>query len=261
MGVINAPFDVPNMRMENPGIDAHTRIGWFRSVSNIPHAFAVQSFIAELAEKAGKDHLEFYLDLLGSDREINPLDQGDTWNHGEDPEIYTVNTSRLKNTIKKAAQEAGWGKKLPKGRGMGLAVHYSFVSYVACVLDVEVQNGGGIVVHNATMAIDCGKAINPDRVRSQMEGSCIMGLSIAATSEVSFKNGSAVQSNFHDFQVARMPLAPKSISVHILEPKGVESLGGVGEPGVPPVAPALCNAIAAATGKRIRNLPIGNQLA
>ena len=144
---------------------------------------------------------------------------------------------------------------------MGFAVHHSFVSYVACVLEVEVASGGNTIVHNATMAVDCGPQINPDRIRSQMEGSCIMGIGIATTGEVSFTAGKAVQSNFHDYQVPRITLAPKAISVHLLNPTDATELGGVGEPGVPPVAPALCNAIFAATGKRIRKMPIANQLA
>ncbi len=260
MGHNNIPFAVPNVRIENPEAAAHTRIGWFRSVSNIPRAFAVQCFISELAEKARKDPLKFYLELLGEDRKIDPGDIGDGWNHGENPEKYPVDTGRLRKVLETAAKEAGWGKRLPKRRGMGLAVHYSFVTYVAAVLEVEVEEGGNLVVHKATMAVDCGPQINPDRIRSQMEGSCVMGIGLATTGEVSFADGTAQQSNFHDYTVPRISSAPKSISVHLVDPGRNEELGGVGEPGVPPIAPALCNAIYAATGKRIRQLPIGGQL-
>ena len=124
MGHGNIPFAVPNLRIENPGVDAHTRIGWFRSVSNIPHGFATQSFVSELAEEAGKDHLKFYLDLLGEDREIDPRSMNDGWNHGENPETYPVDTGRLRKVMETAAKEAGWGKRMRKGRGLGFAAHY-----------------------------------------------------------------------------------------------------------------------------------------
>ncbi len=260
MGVINVPFAIPNIRIENPDAVAHTRIGWFRSVSNIPHAFAVQSFVGELAAAAGRDPKDYLLEVIGPARVVTPQMLSDTWNHGESPERYPVDTGRLRRVAEIAAKEAGWGRKLPKGHGLGIAAHYSFVSYVAAVVEVAVDAKGNLTIPRVDIAIDCGATVNPERVRAQMEGACVMGVGVATLGEITFKNGRAQQDNFSTYQVTRMPAAPGAIHVHIVPGDYDKPLGGVGEPGVPPIPPAICNAIFAATGKRIRNLPIADQL-
>ena len=260
MGVINVPFAIPNIRIENPEAIAHTRIGWFRSVTNIPHAFAVQSFVAELAAAAGRDPKDFLLEVIGPARMVTPQMLSDTYNEGESPERYPVNIGRLRGVVELAAKEAGWGRLLPKGSGLGIAAHYSFVSYVAAVVEVAIDAKGAVTIPRVDIAIDCGATVNPDRVRAQLEGACVMGVSAATSGAITFKAGRAQQDNFHQYEVTRMPAAPRQIRVHIVPGDYGKPLGGVGEPGVPPILPALCNAIFAATGKRIRQLPIGDQL-
>ncbi|PPC91218.1 MAG: twin-arginine translocation pathway signal protein [Methylobacter sp.] len=261
MGAINVPFAIANVRIENPEAKAHTRIGWFRSVSNIPHAFAVQSFVAELAAAAGRDHKDYLLELIGPARKIDPTTLGDAWNHSESPALYPVDTGRLRQVITAATQAAGWGKTLPAGHGLGLAAHYSFLTYVAVVIEAAIDKDGKLGIPRVDIAVDCGARINPERIRSQMEGACIMGLTLAKHGEISFKNGVAEQDNFHTYALLRMDEAPAEINVHFVDSSGFDQpLGGIGEPAVPPMAPALCNAIFAATGKRLRTLPIKDQL-
>jgi len=263
MGLIDNPFNIPNLRCENGECKAHTRIGWFRSVSNIPRAFAVQSMVAEIAAAQGRDPKEMLLELIGPDRIVDPRKSPGVenfWNYGDPFETYPIDTARLRRVAELAAQHAEWGKPLPKGEGLGIAAHRSFLSYIATVVHVAVGSDGNLAIRQVDTAIDCGVHINPERIRSQIEGAAVMGLALTRHGQISFKNGVPEQSNFDTFVVARMDEAPLNVRTHIVPADWSVPASGVGEPGLPPFAPALCNAIDAATGKRIRNLPIGDQI-
>ena len=162
------------MRIENPAAQAHTRIGWFRSVYNIPHAFGIQSFVSELAHAAGRDPKDFLLELIGPARRFEPHITVKNTNYGEDPALYPIDTGRLRRVVETVARGAGWGRKLPKGHA-GIAAHRSFVSYTAVVCEVQVDADGKITVPRVDIAIDCGPQVNPERVRSQLEGAVVMG--------------------------------------------------------------------------------------
>jgi isoquinoline 1-oxidoreductase beta subunit len=249
MGWNVVPFEVPNFRSENGQAVAHVRIGWLRSVANIYHAFAVQSFANELAVAAGQDPYEYVIALIGSSRTLEGT---------QPPELsqkYPYETARLKHVAELAAAKANWGKKKAgNGWGMGFAVHRSFLTYVATVVEVEVDSGGVVRIPHVYTAVDAGIVANPEMVRSQFEGAAVFGTSIARTGEITATNGAIDQSNFNNYPVARMNDAPVHVDVQIVE--SMAAPAGVGEPGVPPFVPALCNAIYAATGKRVRELPL-----
>ncbi|MGJ5042868.1 MULTISPECIES: xanthine dehydrogenase family protein molybdopterin-binding subunit [unclassified Bradyrhizobium] len=261
MGLVDMPFEIANIQCENPAAKAMTRIGWFRSVSNIPRAFAVQSMVGEIAHATGRDQKDMLLDLIGTPRVLKLASVKDLWNYGEPYESYPIDTGRLRRVVEFVAEKGNWGRSVPKGHGLGIAAHRSFVSYIATIVEVSVDDKGKLVVHQVDTAIDCGTFVNPERIASQLEGAAIMGLSLAKYGEISFKSGRVQQRNFDDHPVVRIDEAPLVTNVHIVPVDADTPPSGVGEPGVPPFAPALANAIFVATGKRLRALPIGNQLA
>jgi isoquinoline 1-oxidoreductase beta subunit len=240
-GATDIPYLIPNVSVEYaPAVSPLPR-GWLRSVEHTFNAFVVEAFVDELAAAAGRDPLEYRLELLLPSRTVK---SGET----------TFETGRLANVLRLAADKAGWAKrKLGPGRGMGLACHFSFYSYVAEVAEVGVDKNGTIKVERLACAVDCGRVINPDGVRQQVEGGIIYALSAALKHEITVKDGRVEQSNWNNFEILRLGEAPR-IDVHLVRSEAPPT--GIGEPAFPPVAPAVANAVFAATGKRVRKLPI-----
>ena len=240
-GFTNNPYQLDNFRLENTKAEANLRIGWMRSVVHIHSGFGNNSFADELAHAANIDPVQFHLNLIGKDRIIKGKSE------------YPYDAKRMKDVLKNTAKIANWGKTLPENHGLGVAVHYSFYSYVATIVEVSVKNEKVKVEHIWT-TIDCGLALNKDNITNQLEGAAIFGMSIALYGKISAKEGAIEQNNFFDYQMTRMKDAPK-IEIAIMD-KMEEPPTGVGEPGVPVIAPAICNAIFNAIGKRVRSLPL-----
>jgi isoquinoline 1-oxidoreductase beta subunit len=226
-GVDDLPYAIPNVTVESHQAEIDVPVQWLRSVGHSHTAFAVECFVDELAGLAQKDPYQFRRALLQKQ-------------------------PRYLGVLDLAAQKAGWDKPLPKGMGRGIAVHFAFGSYSAHVAEVSVTDGK-VRVHRMVCAIDCGEYVNPGIIAAQTEGGAIFGASAALFQELTFENGRLQQTNFHTFPVMRMNECPE-IETHIVESN--EKSGGIGEPGVPCAAPAIANAVFAATGKRIRRLPI-----
>jgi isoquinoline 1-oxidoreductase beta subunit len=257
LGLTDLPFDVANIRAENLPADAHVRIGWFRAVCNNFHAFAAHCFADELAHAANRDTLEFLLDMMGPGKIIDLKSQGvaDYSNYGAPLDKYPVDTRRLRRVLEAAGEKTNWGKrKSGNGWGIGIAAHRSFNTYVASVVEVEVDARGNVRIPRVDQIVDAGTIVNPDRARSQMEGAAVMGAGLAMLGEITATKGRIDQKNFNGFQVARMNNAVVQTNVHFIDSGNPPS--GIGEPGLPPVMAALGNAIFAATGKRVRELPI-----
>jgi len=256
LGFTDVPFAVASFRAENGPATTHTRIGWFRSVANIYHAFGIHSFADELAHAAGRDPVEYLLQLLGPDRVVPRTELPKEFpNYGAEYDQYPIDTSRFRRVLTLAAEKAGWGKQKPgNGYGIGLAMHRSFLTYVATVVQVRVDDAGQVHIKRVDTAVDAGTVVNPEMVRQQFEGAAVMGTSLALYGEITATNGVIDQSNFDTFQMARMNSAPQETTVYIVPSDAPPA--GIGEPGLPPFAPALCNAIFAATGKRLRELPL-----
>jgi isoquinoline 1-oxidoreductase beta subunit len=222
-------YEIPNLAVEFLLSDLPIPVSPWRSVQNGPNAFVIESFVDELAHAAGKDPLEFRL-------------------------AHLQNSPRSRRVLETAAEKAGWGKPVPAGQGRGIAQHTCFGTYVAQVADVSVdQKTGYIRVHRVVVALDCGPAVAPFNIQTQVEGAVTMALSTVLREEVKFSNGGPLSANFDDYSPIRLSEVPE-IEVHIVNSD--DAMGGIGEPGVPPMAPAVANAVFSATGKRIRRIPM-----
>jgi isoquinoline 1-oxidoreductase beta subunit len=228
-GAADAPYlaAIPAHRVDLHSPKSPIPVLWWRSVGHSHTAFVVESFIDELAHAAKQDPLAYRRALLAAD-------------------------ARERRALDLAAEKFGWGKPLPKGHGAGMAVHASFGSYVAQIAQVSIA-GKSIKVHRVVCAIDCGPVVNPLTIEAQMQSGIAFGLSAALHAEITFKDGKVEQSNFHDYPVLRLHEMPK-VEVYIVP--STDKMGGVGEPGLPPIAPAVANAVFAASGKRLRQLPL-----
>ena len=254
MGMVDLPYAIDNICCETQQAKAKIRIGWLRSVANIHHAYAVGCTLDEIAEARGIDPVQNLLDMLGTDRIIDFKSiSPEFWNYAESKADFPWDTARFRKVIETAKEKSNWGKNLPKGSGQGICAHRSFLTYVACVVEVTVD-GNNIKIPKVDYVVDCGIPVNPERIKAQFEGGAAFAASLALKSEITVTNGAVNQNNFNDYLVARMSDAPLETAVHIMESN--EKPTGVGEPPVPPFIPALCNAIYATTGKRIRQLPV-----
>ena len=246
MGFSNLPYAVENQRMESAGIRPGVRVGWLRSVCNIFHAFSANVFADEMAAAAGRDAIEHRLEILPSGGTLTVPGM-------QPPEGHELDVDRLRHVIERVRALSEWDRPRAEGVGLGFAVHHSFRSYVATVLEASMAEGKPKVT-NAYVVLDCGTYVNADTCVAQMEGAVVFGLSLALHGNIGMKEGAVVQSNFHDYPMLRMSEAPAT-TVELVPAQG-RLPAGVGEPGVPPVAPALVNALYAATGTRYRALPI-----
>jgi isoquinoline 1-oxidoreductase subunit beta len=238
------PYQTPHYRVEYTLADSGVPRAWWRSVEHSTSGFVVECFVDELAVAAGADSLEFRLRSIGADRKIPDF---------TDPkEGKPLDTARLKGVLKLAAEKAGWGSPLPKGTARGIAGYFSFNTYTAAVAEVSLKDGMPRI-HRLVYAVDCGRPVNPDGIRAQVEGAAIYGLSAALHDAITIKNGTVVQTNFHEYQMPRIADTPRT-EVYIVESK--EEPTGIGEPGLPVVAASVCNAIYSLTKKRVRRLPI-----
>lgn len=235
---------VPNVRLSQTKLPLAIPTGPWRAPRSNSIAFAVQSFLHECSVAAQRDHLEFLIELMGEPRWLQPNNE------------FSLNTGRAAAVIKLAAEKAGWGKQLPKGRGLGLAFHFSHAGHFAEVAEVSVDANRKLTLHRVTVAGDIGPVVNMSGAENQVEGSVVDGFSTALGLQLSIENGRIQETNFDRYPLLRIPHAPV-VEVHFIQSE--YSPTGVGEPALPPVAPAICNAIFAATGHRVRTLPLSSE--